>query len=153
MQIESNINQQSTITPFPTRIYHNEYGGLLSSHEKITSLIRDARSLAAQAAQKNKIPESYEDLDWDSRYKKRLGDALHHEVLDVTPDGKKALICCRAVEGTRYGIKTTQKRYYIVARHGTGVRVLPASLAVSAKYAKTATSLGEAISKLLKKTN
>ena len=81
----------------------------------------------------------------------RIGDARYHEIYDVTPDGNGALICVREVEGTKYGVRTTSKEYYVVARHGRGVRVIPANKAVAAKAAKTATAPGEAIAAALGK--
>lgn len=43
------------------------------------------------------------------------------------------------------GIKTTNKTYYILTRHGNGVRVAEANKAVAAKAAKGCQELGQAI--------
>lgn len=120
-----------------------------AANPSIAAMINGALEMAAQAADKGKIPASFDAMKWErinSRIgNKRIGDALHHEVYDLTTDGRKALVCCRAVEGTKYGIKTTGKEYFIVARHGKGVRVTPANKAVAAKAAKAAGELGQAI--------
>ncbi|MDY0036711.1 MAG: hypothetical protein RBS05_12450 [Zoogloea oleivorans] len=115
----------------------------------LAALIKGALEMAAQAAAKGKIPAAHDAMSWqriNSRIgSKRIGEAIHHEVYDLTPDGRKALVCIRAVEGTKYGIKTTGKEYFILARHGKGVRATPANKAVAAKAAKAAGELGQAL--------
>lgn len=118
----------------------NEYGALIAHNEEVRAQVAEARDMAAEAASKKKIPASFDSMTWErinSRIgNKRIGEALHHEVYDITPDGKKALVCCRFVEGTKYGIKTTSKQYFIVARHGKGLRITEANKAIAAKAAK-----------------
>ena len=76
----------------------------------------------------------------------RIGEARHHEIYDINVEGTRALVCVRDVEGTRYGVKTCSKEYFVIARHGRGVRVLQANKAVAAKAAKGAgAQLGLAI--------
>lgn len=88
-------------------------------------------------------------MEWGRSGKERghlIGEARHHEIYDVNAEGTRALVCVREVEGTRYGVKTTSKEYFVIARHGRGVRVLPANKAVAAKAAKAAgETLGAAI--------
>jgi hypothetical protein len=87
-------------------------------------------------------------MEWGRRGRERghrIGDARHHEIYDVSPNGHRALICVREVEGTKYGVRTVSKDYYVLARHGRGVRVIPAKKAVAAKAAKAAKALGGAI--------
>ncbi|HCO42727.1 MAG TPA: hypothetical protein DIT63_01255 [Gammaproteobacteria bacterium] len=119
------------------------------------ALIDAALQLAAAAAARGKLPAPYDDMEWGRSGRergKRIGSARHHEVYDVTPTGHRALICVREVEGSRYGVRTTSKTYYVVARHGAGVRVLPANKAVAAKAAKAAgDTLGAAIAVCLGK--
>lgn len=121
--------------------YRDEFGALWADHQDpFRPLIDTARAMAAEAASKGKIPVAFDGMTWErisSRVgNKRIGDALRHEVYDLTPDGRKALVCARAVEGTRYGIKTISKTYFLIARHGRGLRVAEASKAIAAKAAK-----------------
>ena len=126
--------------------------GSLGGHTIVTV----ALDLAQQAAERGKIPAKYNNLDWGTRGWERgklIGYARHHDVYDVTPDGRRALICVREVEGTKYGVRTISKTYYIVSRHGAGIRVVEANKAIAARAAKAAgTALGKAIDVCLGKT-
>lgn len=121
------------------------YGELI--HGSTTAdAITAARALIAAAG--GKLPSAYDHMEWGRSGRergKRIGDARHHEIYDVAPNGHRALICVREVEGTKYGVRTCSKAYYVIARHGRGVRVIPANKAVAAKAAKAASSLGGAI--------
>ena len=124
-------------------IQRNEYGALWSpEHDPAAELIRGARAMCGEAAQKGRIPAEFDTMTWErisSKYgNKRIGEAVHHEVYDLGSDGRKVLVCVRAVEGTKYGIKTTSKTYYLIARHGRGLRVAEANKAIAAKAAKQA---------------
>ena len=129
-------------------IIRNGYGEIIQGE-----VLTVAQSLLAMAA--GKITASFDDMSWGTRGKERhhrIGEAVHHEIYDVNPAGTRTLVCVRAVEGTRYGVKTCSKDYFVVARHGRGVRVLPANKAVAAKAAKAAgDSLGLAIDAALAK--
>lgn len=116
------------------KITRNTYGEIVRGDALVT-----ARALVAQAGKK--IPAAFDDMKWGTSGKERghrIGKARHHEVYDVNVGGTQALICVREVEGTRYGVRTCSKEYFVVARHGRGVRVLPANKAVAAKSAKAA---------------
>lgn len=119
------------------------------------ALIDSALAMAGDAAARGKIPAASDDMEWGRSGRergKRIGTAAHHEVYDVTPDGRRALICVREVEGTKYGVATRSKRYYVIARHGAGVRVIEANKAVAAKAAKSASNtIGGAIDVVLGK--
>lgn len=132
----------------------SQYGELLATPET-SPLIKGALEMALHAASKKRIPGSYENMEWvriNSRVgKKRIGSAVHHEVYDVTADGRQALICVREVEGTKYGIKTVQKNYFVLTRHGKGVKVSEASKAVAAKASKARGNLGQALEVVLGK--
>ncbi len=123
-------------------IVRNIYGEITRGEALAT-----ARTLVAQAG--SKIPTSYDNMEWGRSGKERghrIGEARHHEIYDVNPEGTRALVCVREVEGTKYGVRTCSKEYFVVARHGRGVRVLPANKAVAAKAAKIAgENLGQAI--------
>lgn len=123
-------------------IIRNTYGEIVRG-----DALAIARELVAQAGAK--IPVSFDDMEWGTSGKERghrIGEARHHEVYDINPEGTRALVCVRAVEGTRYGVRTCSKEYFVIARHGRGIRVLPANKAVAAKAAKAAgDTLGLAI--------
>jgi len=96
------------------------------------------------AVNRKKIPAAYDSITWD---KKRRADgyATHHGIYDISADARHLLLCVRETEGTRYGVKTTAKNYYIISTHGQGVRVVEAPKAKAAKAAKQAINPGDAI--------
>ena len=115
-------------------ICRNSYGEIVRGNALTT-----ARQLVAQAGAK--IPASFDAMTWGTSGKERghrIGEARHHEIYDINAEGTRALVCVRQVEGTRYGVKTCSKEYFVIARHGRGVRVLPANKSVAAKAAKAA---------------
>lgn len=140
-----------------TTLIRDDYGALHALSSTIAeerAAFLGARALISLAAQRGKIPAEYDDMRWErinSRLgNKKIGHALHHEIYDLTD--RAVLVCCRSVEGTRYGQKTTGKRYFLVARHGRGVRVTEASKALAAKAAKAAGPvLGAAIDVIIGK--
>lgn len=125
-----------------------EYGVLISTADT-SELIAKAEALINLARDKNKIPEDYYDLNWKKVScrvgRKLIGDGLMHEIYDISPDGKRVLLCCREIEGTRYGVSTVSKEYFLISKHGIGTKVEPASKAVAAKAANSTSELGEAI--------
>lgn len=131
-----------TIAAAAKPIIRNEYGEIVQGE-----VLTVARLLLAMAA--GKITPSFDAMSWGTSGKERrkqIGEAVHHEIYDVNPAGTRTLVCVRAVEGTRYGVKTVSKDYFVVARHGRGIQVLPANKSVAAKVAKSSgDSLGLAI--------
>jgi len=128
-----------------TTIPRTTYGELLHS-PTTADAIAAARALITAA--RGKLPSAYDDMEWGRSGRERghrIGDARHHEIYDVSPNGHRALICVREVEGTKYGVRTVSKHYYVLARRGRGVTVVQANKAVAAKAAKAAGALGEAI--------
>lgn len=130
------------MTTATTPIVRNTYGEITRG-----DVLAAAHALVAQAG--SKIPASFDNMSWGTSGKERghrIGEACHHEIYDINASGTQALVCVRDVEGTRYGVKTCSKEYFVIARHGRGVRVLPANKAVAAKAAKAAgETLGSAI--------
>lgn len=122
----------------------DSYGALhhsMSLSEADRALYSAALKLIKTAEKSKKIPASHDSMEWGKSGKeraKKIGDALHHEIYDISPDGRIVLVCCRSVEGDRYGQKTTGKEYFLVRAHGAGVRVVPANKSVAAKAAKSA---------------
>lgn len=123
------------------------YGELM--FEAGSTLAASAGDLLREATARGKLPAAYDEMSWGRSGRargKRIGEARRLEVYDVAPNGHRVLVCAREVEGTKYGQRTTSKTYYVVARHGRGVRVIAARKAVAAKAAKAAgTELGSAI--------
>lgn len=142
-----------------TTLKRDNYGSLYAVYgftsDADRALMTEALSLARRAVKSKKIPASFDNMEWgkSGREKgKQIGDALHHEVYDISPDGRTALICARSVSGDKYGQKTTNKSYFIVRAHGNGVRVLDANKAIAAKAAKSSgEALGDAINVCLGK--
>lgn len=118
-----------------------QYGELIAT-ENTREAIAIVKEMIKSAADHKRIPAAFDSMEWvkvSCRIgNKRIGEALHHEIYDISEDRRRALVCCRSVEGTRYGIKTTSKQYFIIARHGRGVRVTEANKAIAAKAAKQA---------------
>lgn len=140
-------------------ITRNSYGQIVRGE-----VLTTAAALVEKAG--SKIPAIFDDMDWGRSGKERghrIGAARHHEIYDVNESGTQALVCVREIEGTKYGVKTCSKEYFVVARNGRGVRVIPANKAVAAKAAKASgnsgNTLGQAIdvalgkAKLSVKTN
>jgi hypothetical protein len=134
-----------------TAVQRDAYGALhYMNGTKPTALVA-AETLISAAAQRGKLPAAYDKLRWD-RKGRADGSALHHEVYDINQAGTRALVCVRRAVGSKYGVRTTEKTYFVVARHGLGVRVLQANKAVAAKAAKAAgDALGQAIDTALGK--
>ena len=118
-----------------------KFGEMIATTDETRAFVAAGRELARLAAKAKKIPMEHDGMRWErvnSRLgNKRIGNATHHEIYDVSADMKKALICVRTAEGTKYGISTTGKSYYVIARHGAGVRVSEANKAIAAKAAKS----------------
>lgn len=131
-------------------ISRNSYGALFGARGNQSPL--DAADALIDAATKSrKLPAAFDNLRWD-RKGRAAGNALHHDIFDVNASGTRALVCLRSTEGSKYGVRTTEKRYFVVARHGAGVRVLQANKSVAAKAAKAAgATLGVAIDTALGK--
>lgn len=133
-----------TTANITSTLARDTYGALhhsMSINDTDRALYSAALKLTLAAAKYKKIPTSFDGMEWGSSGKekgKKIGDALHHEIYDISPDGRIVLVCCRAVSGDRYGQKTTGKEYFLVRAHGAGVRVLPANKAIAAKAAKSA---------------
>lgn len=133
-----------------TTLIRSQYGELVASQTTTTddrAAYMAAFALVAQAAKAGKIPAAFDHMEWGRSGKergKRIGAARYHELYDFTASA--ALVCVRSVEGSRYGQKTTDKTYFLITRHGRGVKVAEASKAVAAKAAKAAgTTLGLAV--------
>lgn len=132
-----------------TTLTRDSYGALGAAYGRTIDADRDlylaAMALVQQAAKAGKLPAAYDDLEWD-RKRRASGSARHHEIYDIAANGAAVLVCVRSTEGNKYGVRTTDKSYYLVARHGRGTRVSEASKAVAAKAAKAAgDALGLAI--------
>ena len=131
-----------------TTLTRDQYGALCATHRTTDSdsdsaLLLSAQALVALAATTGKLPAAYDTLRRD-RKGRYSGGARHHEVYDFT--ASTVLVCVRETEGSKYGVKTLSKDYFLVTRCGRGVRVTPAPKAIAAKAAKASGSaLGTAI--------
>lgn len=134
-----------------TQLKRDEFGQLVST-PAIAEQLADANRMVKAAAAKGKLPYAYNSLDWEKVScrigRKLIGTAASHEIYDIAPNGNKVLVCVREIEGTRYGVATTSKTYFIVGKCGTGYRVTEANKARAAKLAKAAVKLGDAIKAL-----
>ena len=123
-----------------TSLTRNNYGELLPNSTTTTehrALIAGAWQVIKKAATAKRISAAYDNLERD-RKGRWSGSACHHEIYDTTPTGSKVLLCVRETEGSKYGVATISKTYYLLTRHGKGVKVAEANKAVAAKAAKAA---------------
>lgn len=150
--MESNNNQVTKefvnkISSFARTEYGELYLAVIANSED-RALFSSGLNLVKIAAERKKIQQSFDAMYWgrSGREKgKKIGDALHHEIYDISSNGRIVLMCCRSVSGDKYGQKTTGKSYFVIRSHGKGVRVITVSKALAAKGAKTAIKLGDAI--------
>ena len=119
-----------------TQYYRTQYGELVPRNPEF-EIWKMAMGMIAQAAKTKKIPSAYNSIEFDRRGRAD-GDAIHHEIYDIHPDPIRVLLCIRETEGTKYGVRTVQKNYVLLIRHGKGVRVKPAKKSIAAKAAKAA---------------
>lgn len=132
---------KSTATTTLTR---DDYGMLTATYGKTTdedrALYLAAYALVQQAAKSGKISGAYDEIEFD-RKSRASGSALHHEIYDISANGATVLVCLRSTEGSKYGVRTTDKTYVLVSKAGRGVKVADANKAVAAKSAKAAGNL------------
>lgn len=93
-----------------------------------------AWKLIASAAKKGLIARAYDSITWD-RKRRAEGYAVHHELYDFARG--TAMVCVRETEGSKYGVRTIEKNYWLIT--STGGK-LAATLAPKSKVAKLAKS-------------
>jgi hypothetical protein len=106
-----------------------------------------SRRLASLAGRLKLIYSSYDDMEWSKKGKK-IGYACHHDIYDISKDGKEIIVCARQVEGTKYGQKTISKTYYRVKKHYSKCVVSSTEKSLVAKLAKISTEVGSVIRSL-----
>jgi len=119
-----------------TNYYRNDYGELYTKNHDF-ELWQDANGLIRLAVKSKKIKSAYDTIEFD-RKGRADGSAIHHEIYDIHPDPVRVLLCVRETEGTKYGVRTVVKNYYLLKKHGRGVRVTDAKKSIAAKAAKNA---------------
>ena len=73
------------------------------------------------------IPTAYDTIAFD-RKSRASGSATHRELYDF--DGESSVVLVRTTEGTKYGVKTTSKTYYLLtASTATEIKLNVAHLA------------------------
>lgn len=134
-------NEYGEIIPYGAfNIHTNDYS------QYLRDLYCEAKCLIQIAVQKKKLQFAYDDLKWD-RKRRVEGEALHHEIYDISKDGRHVLICCRKTEGRwKYGVSTVSKDYYIISAYGKdNVKIQEAPKSKAAKAAKSTKENGDAI--------
>lgn len=149
--VVSTVSKAANSVAAAPKLTRDEYGQLVST-PTIAVQLADAYVMVADAAAKGKIPRAYDRLDWErvsSRVgRKLIGTARSLDIYDIAANGNKVLVCVRDIVGTRYGVATTGKAYFIVGKCGTGYRVRQASKTRAARLAKASNRLGDAIKAL-----
>lgn len=114
----------------------NSYGELTPANYSYELWV-SANNLIHLAVKSKKIDRSYDTISF-TRRGRADGSARHHEIYDIHPDPIRVLLCVRETEGTKYGVATTSKNYYIIGKQGRGVKIADANKFVAAKAAKHA---------------
>lgn len=130
------------------RNYTRDCYGQVRAAKSEFEIWQAAWALINYAEKRKKIDASYDSLSWDKK-SRASGSAVHHEIYDIHPDPLRVLVCIRETEGSKYGVATKAKNYYIIKKHGRGVIVSNANKHIAAKAAKQAgCELGCAINTL-----
>lgn len=122
----------------------NNYGELLLTSdctETEKEMYKHALTIIKTVVEKELLPKCFDTIEFD-RKRRASGSALHHEIYDL--NDTEVLVCIRKTSGSKYGVTTDSKEYYLV--NETSVNEV--SKAVAAKYAKAATNSGDAIDML-----
>jgi hypothetical protein len=138
-----------------TTLYRDSYGSLCAKRwaappttDSDRALLAQAYTLCNRAAAIGQISAATDDISFDSKGRAD-GSAVHHEIYDLKLERgavRTVLVCVRETEGTRYGVKTLSKAYYLITKTGRTTVTVPASKSTSAKFAKLASrTLGTAI--------
>lgn len=140
----------------------NQYGEILKpvsamsafgapcSSQYACDLYAETCHLIKLAVKSGRIDAAYDDISFD-RKRRAEGSARHHEIYDISDDARHLLLCVRETEGSKYGVRTTSKEYFVISTHGKGVRVQSAPKSKAAKAAKQAVNPGDAIAVCLGK--
>lgn len=121
-----------------------QYGELRTTSDVGARIYKIAAALVDTAVTLGHLPRAYDDLAWDKRGR-ASGDARHLEIYDCSPDLDRVLVCARETAGTKYGVATISKNYFVVTAGALGVSVVGADKHTAAKLAKNADSLGDAL--------
>lgn len=103
----------------------------------------EALDILREASRQNVVPAAHDSIGWDRKGRSE-GSAVHHEMYDYAPDA--VIACVRCTEGTRYGVKTTSKTYYLVEQI-EGVTTAEVLSIPVAKLAKVAAPFGAIIAR------
>lgn len=131
-----------------TTLKRDSYG-ILHAVDSSTNSDRDllfkAYSHAQQASINDLIPHPYDNISRD-RKGRFDGRAIHHDIYDVSQDGKTALVCVRMADGSKYGVKTTSKDYYLIWTQDDKTIAEPMNKSICSKLAKASgNNIGMAI--------
>jgi len=113
--------------------YKRDSYGQLSPTNYNFELWKSAQEVIFNHAKKGRIEKAIDTIEFD-RKKRASGYAVHHEIYDILPSPFKVLLCVRETEGTRYGVRTVSKKYFII----TKTKVIETNKAIAAKAAKQA---------------
>ena len=87
----------------------NEYGEIINAAFFNPAI----KTMLAQAVKQELIPKSFDSLEWDKK-KRASGTAIHHEIYDFARGA--VIVCIRHASGSKYGVKTDSKEYYMLTR-------------------------------------
>ena len=122
----------------------DDYGKLI----KAEGLAEAKKMVEAATKELSQLDYPYDDLERD-REGRWDGSARHHEIYDIRINraGRvgAVLLCVRCTKGSRWGVATVSKNYYIISRKGRKYSIETAKKAIAAKAAKSTYCLGDAI--------
>ena len=117
-----------------TKYFTDDFGAVIFTDSQMVKRMA-ARKLAAAAAAARLIPQADDTLSWDKKGRAN-GYTTHHEIYDYQSRPAAAIVCVRQTEGTRYGVATKSKRYFLVSRPAGKIAARELAIPV-ARYAKS----------------
>ena len=133
-------------------ITRNQYGELIRlrgarAEEPPADLAQfaAAQRLVQLASTAGVIDRAYDTISWDHRGRAN-GEALHHELYDAAANA--VVICLRKTVGSKYGVATSSKNYWLIERAEDGELAATPTQAPIAKYAKLRQPLGAIVAHL-----
>ena len=97
-----------------TTLNRDSYGALQCSsttNDADRAEYMSALALCAKNGRDGLIDAARDDLEWDRKHR-ASGSAVHHEIYDI--HNGIMLVCVRHSEGSKYGVRTSSKEYFVL---------------------------------------
>lgn len=100
-----------------------------------------ALDMVELAAKTDLIDRAFDSIEFDKG--NADGEAVHHELYDFSPGA--AIVCVRCTEGTKYGVRTVSKTYYLIEQSEETVLCTLTTKPIG-RWAKQSAEFGQVIS-------